>query len=73
MLLTDILIQKPWAFRDEKTGAEMIYNEAEQRWMEKDAGNKFMIGKIEAQAWLALYQRKFSFDAPHQHVTSTFI
>jgi len=57
MLLTEILLQKPWTFRDEKTGAEKFYNEDEQRWTEKDAGNKFMIGKVEGQAWLALYQR----------------
>lgn len=58
MLITDILLQKPWISREETTGMEMIYNGDEQRWTETDARSRLMIGKIEGQAWLALYQRK---------------
>jgi len=57
MLLTEILIQKPWLGKS-KNGKELEYDVDEQSWTETRSHSSRMIGKVEGQAWLAIYQRK---------------
>jgi hypothetical protein len=53
MLLTAFILQRPWVRRSD---TDEEYNGDEQKWVEVKPQDRFIIGKIEAQAWLALYQ-----------------
>ncbi|CAG7727209.1 unnamed protein product [Allacma fusca] len=55
MLLTALILQRPW-IRPNPTGPTQEYNGDEQKWVDVRPQDRIVMGKIEAQLWLALYQ-----------------
>jgi len=57
MLLTDLLLQKPWK-RTNSSGTTMEYSTIENEWKTKDAKTlqpSLLLSPVEIQTWLALY------------------
>ena len=63
MLLASLILQKPWQRRTEH-GEEEEYNGDEQRWTPIRPQDRVLIGKVEAQAWLGLYQSNLLANSP---------
>ena len=57
MLLTDLLLSKPWR-RINSKGQDQEYSDERSSWVDIKPHERLALGKIEVQVWLAIYQRK---------------
>lgn len=55
MLLTQLLLQKPWRRENWQTGNITEYDPTTATWKSVDPSSRFLLGPTEIQAWLALY------------------
>lgn len=55
MLLTELIIRKPWRREYWREGKILDFDPTDNRWKEKDPSTRMLIGSTEVQAWLGLY------------------